>query len=130
MEEEEQIQRFQLELKTFGKRNTPRFRLLDDLSLTIDTAKTPEVRANLQEMTRRAIAEMMREENTLNKRLEKMIRDAAKKGDKKKDNKALEKRAKKMIDQFTSIHIGKNAKIKLKFKGFKKPPYIQFEYKF
>jgi hypothetical protein len=130
MEEEEQIQMFQLELKTFGKRNAPRFRLLDDLSLTIDTCKTPEVRTNLMEMTRRTIAEMAREEATLNKRIEKMLRDAAKGGDKKKDNKALEKRAKKIIDQFTSIHLGKNKRIKLKFKGLKKPPYVIFEWKF
>lgn len=130
MEEEEQVQMFQLELKTFGKRNTRRFRLLDDLSLTLDMAKTPDLRNNLQEMSRRAIAEMMKEENTLNKRIEKIIRDANKGGPKKKDNKALEKRVKKLIDQFTSVHLGNNKKIKLKFKGLKKPPFVQFEWKF
>lgn len=130
MEEEEELQMFQLELKTFGKRNTPRFRLLDDLSLTLDTAKTPEVKLNLQEMARRAAAEIVREQDTLNKRIEKMLRQAAKGKDKKKDNKDLEKRAKKLIDQFTSIHLGKNKRLKLKFNGLKKPPYVIFEMKF
>ena len=134
MEEEEELQMFQLELNTFGKRNTQRFRILDDLALTCDMCKTPEARNSISEMTRRYFDELRREENTLNKRIDKVLRDAAKKSKGKgKDKKAMsaaEKRAKKMIDRFTSLHLGNNRKLKLKFNGFKKLPYVIFDMKF
>ena len=130
--DDEEIKAFQLELNTFGKRNTQRFRILEDLTLSCELCKTPEAQAvdhrNDPPLLRRAA----REEASLNKRIENMLRDTAKKGgtDKKKDDKALENNAKKMIDQFTSVHLGGNRRLKLKFNGIKKPPYLIFEMKF
>ena len=130
--DDEEIKAFQLELNTFGKRNTQRFRILEDLTLSCELCKTPEARQSITEMTRRYFDELRREEASLNKRIENMLRDAAKKGgtDKKKDDKALENNAKKMIDRFTSVHLGGNRRLKLKFNGIKKPPYLIFEMKF
>ncbi|GGH25247.1 hypothetical protein SAMN05444007_103266 [Cribrihabitans marinus] len=120
---------FQLELTTFGKRNKQRFRIMEDLTLSCDMCKTPEATRSIREMTERYFQELMREQNSLNKRIDKMLKDAAKGGDKKSDNKALEKNAKRIIDQFTSLHLGGNRRLKLKFNGLKKPPYIIFEMK-
>jgi hypothetical protein len=127
--DDEEIKAFQLELNNFGKSNTQRFRIL---TLSCELCKTPEARLSITEMTRRYFDELRREEATLNKRLDNMLRDAAKKGgkDKKKDDKELENNAKKMIDRFTSIHLGGNKRLKLKFNGIKKPPYLIFEMKF
>lgn len=123
---------FQLELTTFGKRNTRRFHIIDDLTLSCDMCKTPEATRSIQEMTRRYFKELQIEQNTLNKRIEKMLKEAAKKGSgggKKAENKDLERAARAMIDRFTSVHLGNNKRLKLKFNGLKKPPYIIFEYK-
>lgn len=130
--DDEEIKAFQLELTTFGKRNTRTFHILEDLTLSCELCKTPEVRQSITEMTRRYFDELRREEATLNKSIERMLRDAGKKGDKdqKKDDKSLENNAKKMIDRFTSIHLGGNRRLKLKFNGLKKPPYLIFEMKF
>ena len=129
--EDEEIKAFQLELGTFGKRNTQRFRIMDDLTLSCDLCKTPEARQSITEMTRRYFDELMREQNMLNKRLDKIRRDALKAGkDDKKSAKAMDMAAKKAIDRFTSVHLGKNKRLKLKFNGFKKPPYLVFELKF
>ena len=126
--EDEEIQMFQLELKNFGKRNTRRFRILEDLTLSCDMCKTPEARQSITEMTRRYFQELQREQNVLNGRLQNGLK--SKKKDKKGDTKAMEKRAKKIIDQFTTVNLGGNRRLKLKFNGFKKPPYLIFEMKF
>lgn len=120
---------FQLTLDTFGKRNQQRFRILEDLSLSIDNCKTNEAKQSISEMTRRYFDELKKEEASMNKQLQRMLQGDAKKGGDKKDEKAREKEAKKMIDKFTSVHVGKNKRLKLKFNGFKNPPYIIFEYK-
>lgn len=121
----------QLTLDTFGKRNQRRFRILEDLSLSCDLCKTPEAKQSITEMTRRYFDELKREEASMNKQLQRVLQGDAKKGDgDKKDDKAREKEAKKMIDKFTSVHVGKNKRLKLKFNGFKNPPYIVFDMKF
>lgn len=121
---------FQLTLDTFGKRNQQRFRILQDLSLSIDGCKTNEAKQSITEMTRRYFDELKKEEASMNKQLQRVLQGDAKKGGDKKDDKAREKEAKKMIDKFTSVHVGKNKRLKLKFNGFKNPPYIIFEMKF
>lgn len=120
--------KFQLTLDTFGKRNIRTFRILEDLTLSCDMCKTNEARQSITEMTRRYFDQLRKEQMTLNKQIQKMLAEAPK-GD-KKDTKAFEKNAKKMIDKFTSVHLGGNKRLKLKFNGFKSPPYIIFEMKF
>lgn len=121
---------FQLTLDTFGKRNQQRLRILEDLSLSCDLCKTNEAKQSITEMTRRYFDELKKEEASMNKQLQRLLQQDAKKGGgDKKEEKAREKEAKKMIDKFTSVHVGKNKRLKLKFNGFKNPPYIIFEYK-
>ncbi|WP_095588666.1 hypothetical protein [Actibacterium ureilyticum] len=121
---------FQLTLDTFGKRNQQRFRILEDLSLSCDLCKTNEARQSITEMTRRYFDELKKEEASMNKQLQRLLQQDAKKGGgDKKDDKAREKEAKKMIDKFSSVHVGKNKRLRLKFNGFKNPPYLIFEYK-
>ena len=60
---------------------------------------------------------------------ERLMRDLKSTGDGKKDNKELEKKAGKLIDKFTSVHLGNNKRLKLKFNGLKQPPFLVFEWK-
>lgn len=133
-EEEEVLQMFQLEMSKFGKSNLPRLRIIEDLSLSCDVCKTPEAKTSISEMTRRYFDELKREEATLNKSIDQMLKKAAQKSkDSKTDKKsqsAMEKKAKQMIDKWTGIHIGKNSKLTLKFNGLKKLPYVVIDGKF
>ena len=132
------VKQFQLELTTFGKRNKQRFHIIEDLSLSCDMCKTPEATRSIRDMTKQYFQELQREQNSLNSRIDKMLKNSAKKGGGgakgagggKGDNKALEREAKKMIDRFTSVHLGGNRRLKLKFNGLKNPPYVIFEMKF
>jgi hypothetical protein len=125
-----------LEFRTFGKRNTQRFFILNDLTLACDMCKTPEARRSITEMTRRYFAELQIEEQSLNKRIQKVLQDAAKKG-KKKDkkandtlDKALETAVRLAVKKEIEIRLGNSSKLKLKYRGLKKSPYVTFVLKF
>lgn len=126
---DDDIKPFQLELTLFGKKNQKTFHILEDVSLTCDLCKTPETQKSLTELSKEYVDELMREQDSLNKKFERLMRDLKSTGDGKQDNKELEKKAGKLIDKFTSVHIGKNKRLKLKFNGLKQPPFLVFEWK-
>ncbi len=125
-----------LAFRTFGKRNTQRFRILDDLTLACAACKTPEARRDLNEMTRRYFLELQLEQNSLNKQLDKIMREAAKAGGKKDKKKkdaviqALETAAVIAIKKEVSFKLSSNSKLKLKYRGLKKSPFVTFELMF
>lgn len=133
---DKEVKALSLEFRNFGKRNTQRFFILEDLSLTCDACKTPEVRLSIREMTRRYFEELRLEEQTLNKRLQRIIQDAVKKGD-KKDKKekdallsTLETAALIAIKKEVTFKLSSSSKLKIKYKGLRKPPYLTFEMMF
>ncbi|MAY85233.1 MAG: hypothetical protein CML02_00675 [Pseudooceanicola sp.] len=131
-EEEEEIQMFRLELDKFGQSNKRRFYIIEDLSLSCDMCKTPEAKQSISQMTRAYFDELKREEASMNASIDRAMKSAAKKRGKNGsvDAKAMEKKAKKIFDKFTALHLGGTKKLTLKFKGFKKPPFLVFEGKF
>ena len=46
------------------------------------------------------------------------------------NTKMMEKKAKKIFEKFSALHFSSTKKLTLKFKGFKKPPFLVFEGKF
>ena len=133
---DKEVKALSLEFRTFEKRNIQRFHILHDLSLANDACKTPEVRLSISEMTRRYFAELQMEEQTLNKRIQKIVQDAARKNDKKdkkeKDAviKALEAAALAAATKTITAKLNSKSKLKFKYKGLKKPPFVTFEMKF
>jgi len=133
---EKEVKALSLEFRSFEKRNVQRFHILHDLSLASDTCKTPEVRLSISEMTRRYFAELRLEEQTLNKRIQKIVQGAAKKSDpkdkKEKDAviKALEAAALAAATKTITAKLNSKSKLKFKFKGLKKLPFVTFEMKF
>ena len=127
-EEEEVLQLLDKNLSLFGKRNKQRFHILEDLSLTCDMCKTQEAKNDIRTMTRRYFDELRREQSSLNGQIQNMLKKS-KSMKKSGPSKDFEKRAMKMIDRFTSIHIGRG-RLKLKVKSIKKLPQLEFELKF
>jgi hypothetical protein len=128
-EEEEMLQVLQKNLTQFGKQNTQRFRILEDLTLSCELCKTPEAKTSIREMTRKYFDELKREQGSLNTRIQNMLKKT-KDFQKKKPSKDFGKKVAKMIDKFTSVHVGKNGKLKVKFKSVKELPELEFFLKF
>lgn len=71
--------KFQFELDSFGKRNAPRFRLINDLKLCLDACKTPEVSILLSEEVRKAMMEVDAQMALLNRNIQANTQATAKK---------------------------------------------------
>lgn len=126
-EEDELLQSIHKQLSLFGKKNERRFRILDDLSLSCDACKTPEAKNDIRAMTQRYFDELMREQASMNNNLQKLL--SQKKELKKKGlSKDFGKKAGKIFDKFSALHIGRG-KLTLKIKDFKNLPLLQFEMK-
>lgn len=67
--EAEVVKAIQLELDEFGKRNAQQFHIVRELELCMRSCKTPEVGLLHSEAMRKAAAELVREENTLNNKV-------------------------------------------------------------
>lgn len=67
------VKSVELELKVFGKRAKPKLTLLGDLRLSLDAAKTPEVRKLLGDMQKKMMAELVKDANDANKRLQRHL---------------------------------------------------------
>ncbi|MCF6234299.1 MAG: hypothetical protein L3J36_14540 [Rhodobacteraceae bacterium] len=108
---DEAIKKVEIELDIFGKRARPHFHLVGDLSLCMRTCNTPELRMTLSAETRRIIAELEREANTLDNKLKKLLEDAAKRAAKAKNAKIPAGQGAKPLDIPAEQ---KKAKLKLK----------------
>jgi len=122
--EEEAVKEFQLKLEVFGKRNLPRFRLIEDLELGMRMCKTPELQLMHKDAMRKAAAELHTEERRFNDQMNMLLREIAKKNAKDKnaketDYKKSESALRKAVDKFTSKYLGgiKGLKPKAKIKG-------------
>ncbi len=109
--EDEAVKEFQLKLEVFGKRNLPRLRLIEDLELGMLTCKTPEVQLLHKDAMRNAVAELYSEEKKFNDKMDKWLRDSAKKNAndknaKETDFKKSESAIRKTLDKFTSKYLG------------------------
>lgn len=127
-EEEELLQLVSGELKAFGTKNERRFRIIEDLTLSLDVVKTPEAKKSIREMTDAYFKELAAESASTNARIQKMLnsKPALKKKGASPD---FGKKIKGTIDRLTSVSVGKG-KLKLKVKDFKKLPQLQYELKF
>ena len=116
--EDEAVKKFELELETFGKRNKPKLKLVEDLTLCMRACNTPEMRSNLSEMSRKVIADLEKEMNTTNQKIQKMLEAAAKAAEKAEKAKK-DKAAKDKVDAKAKAKQTK-AKLKLKLDKFHK----------
>lgn len=140
--EDEIVKKFELELEIFGKKNKPRLKLMEDISLCIGTCKTPQVETSLREMMQKTLAEMQKEMLTTEKRLQTQLEQAAKKAEKenaaagaaaakkKKDDAKAAKQTKAKLkitlDKFSRKYMPKDNTLFIEFTGKpkSKPPFV------